>query len=705
MARPLRTAILGSCVTRDAFAAHPEALGSPAEYFARTALASAMSPVVVEGVDLSSIPSAFQRRVVGYDLDRAFLDFLERGELDLLVYDLIDERFPLLVLDGGGVVTRSGEFLRATADLAVTETVAPWTERSYALWEEAWSLLVARLRDLGLLERLVVNDVRWADVVEGGGQMPDVYPPTLTARANYFLGRMSARMRRDLAPSQLFTYDGSLLTATSEHRWGTAPFHYVPAYYRAFADRVSAWSPPARGSVPALAGGPAPGAGASAPASALPPPAEPRRGLLHRARAALAGRRDDQAHDLVISFLFPPAAETSGIVVAKRIAERGVPVDVVASEPPPGREPDDSALEAAGGLLREVRRLPSIGNELREWSVVEHFCTLGEQEITALEAGKGGYRTVYSRSMMPASHVLAALYKLAHPDVPWTAELSDPLLTDTHGERRVAPVPDTPVVRRLRSALEERDVPWPGDDQMFALVETLVWLLADTIVFTNDVQRHLMLSSIHDQRLFARAAERSVVLAHPTPAPALYERVQPRLRLERDVVNLAYFGVFFGTRSVDDLTAAITHLAPDDRAALRLSVFTDKPRRTRRRVEEAGLDDVVRVRRFVPYLEFLALTTRFDVLVLADARAVDVYGINPYLPSKLSDYLGAGTPVWALVEPSSPMSRVPGLTTTPLGDVTAAADELRRMVARARGRDGTDAGAAAAEPPRTGHVD
>src|SRR5690554_5832437 len=74
---------------------------------------------------------------------------------------------------------------------------------------------------------------------------------------------------------------------------------------------------------------------------------------------------------LVISYLFPPAAETSGLVVAKRIHSWGLPVDVIASEAPAGREPDPGAVTVAGPTVGHVVRLKGRRNKLADWQNVE----------------------------------------------------------------------------------------------------------------------------------------------------------------------------------------------------------------------------------------------------------------------------------------------------------------------------------------------
>ncbi len=237
----MRTAILGSCVTRDAFAAHEEVLGKPDWYFARSGLPSAMSELVFEGVDVSAIESPFQRAVVSTDLDGSFARFLPKAEYDLLVYDPIDERFPLFIADSGAIATRSSEFTRAVADVESCVRLEPLSEGYYELWEPAWQHLVEVMTRSGNLDRLRVNQVYWAHLIDGPGEFPAIYPAEKIRRANDFLERLYTRMLEDLPPHRFFRYAEEELVAAGEHRWGIAPFHYVPAYYQRLCDYLVAY--------------------------------------------------------------------------------------------------------------------------------------------------------------------------------------------------------------------------------------------------------------------------------------------------------------------------------------------------------------------------------------------------------------------------------------------------------------------------------
>ena len=57
------------------------------------------------------------------------------------------------------------------------------------------------------------------------------------------------------------------------------------------------------------------------------------------------------------------------------------------------------------------------------------------------------------------------------------------------------------------------------------------------------------------------------------------------------------------------------------------------------------------------FLEFLNLTTKFDVLLVEDSQKGN-FKINPYLPSKISDYKGSGSSIWGVCESESVMDNL-----------------------------------------------
>lgn len=386
----------------------------------------------------------------------------------------------------------------------------------------------------------------------------------------------------------------------------------------------------------------------------------------------------DLARDLVIAYTFLPFADTSALVAARRIRKRGVIVDVVSNDLTGVRPEDPATMALVDGLVDRHIVLRNPAN-WASWRGIERFCLRGMERIDEAEAAKGHYRSVYSRAMWPASHVLAALYKVRHPDVPWTAEFSDPLLHDVHGTERRVDLPSSEVLDELRAGLLAAGKPLPAEANLFLWIEHLVYALADRVMFTNENQRAYMLDYVADRSLVADIEDRAVVEPQPTLSPEFYSMVRPDYVLEPDLVHIGYFGRFYVTRGLTEIVDALRTLDPQVRRRIRLHVFCDDPGALGHEVADAGLGDVVVVNGYVPYLDFLALTTRFDCLLVNDARTLDTHQVNPYLPSKWSDYVGSGTPIWAVVEDGSVMSGLDPAFVSPLGDAAGARRVLEAL--------------------------
>src|SRR5699024_5145188 len=66
----------------------------------------------------------------------------------------------------------------------------------------------------------------------------------------------------------------------------------------------------------------------------------------------------------------------------------------------------------------------------------------------------------------------------------------------------------------------------------------------------------------------------------------------------------------------------------------------------------------VQLHSYLPFTEFLNVTTKYDMLLISDAETKKTKPFNPYLPSKLSDYIGSGTPIVAFTEDKSILSKL-----------------------------------------------
>jgi hypothetical protein len=308
------------------------------------------------------------------------------------------------------------------------------------------------------------------------------------------------------------------------------------------------------------------------------------------------------------------------------------------------------------------------------WSGIADFCRRGIGAV-----GDRRYETLSSRAMWPASHFLAAILKARMPSTAWTAEFSDPVRHDVMGRIRSAPVVHDPLLRELAAAIRAAGFAAPDDDNVYTWCEAVAFALADTLVFTNEKQREVMLAECSID-LRSRVLERSVIMEQPTLPASYYALTDPGLVLDPSHLNIGYFGAFYATRGLEEVLDGLELSAASNEDDVRLHVFTSDPTKLEEGLRDRPAGRMVVARPYVPYLDFLSLTRRFDALLVNDAHTRERHGVNPYLPSKWSDYRGSGTPGWGVVERGSVLSTKPLDDVSELGDSRGAHDVINRMV-------------------------
>ena len=151
----LRTTVLGSRLTFNALSRHPDFVTSTAGFLSRVSLAGCGTPPVAE-VDLASVPTP-ARTMLTRDLDRTLLADVVVSQPDVVVLDALEERWPLVVLPSGAVVTASPELGRLGK--VAGERVPFGSDRHFALWEAGWERALLVFESVGLRDRLVLHRV------------------------------------------------------------------------------------------------------------------------------------------------------------------------------------------------------------------------------------------------------------------------------------------------------------------------------------------------------------------------------------------------------------------------------------------------------------------------------------------------------------------------------------------------------------------
>jgi hypothetical protein len=206
-----------------------------AAYVARQSLLSSEVSADLEGVeDDLGLPHAFQRRMIvgdwSGDLWGQISDAQSASIVDLILWDIVDERHGVYVMPDGGVVTRSidllgSEYLKSLVSDA--ELVPFGTDEHFKEWAAAAGRFAARLRREGLMEKTVVLDVPWAESSVDGTPVPGSMGVS-AEEANRLYARYYERLR-ELGFDMLSV--GEPVRSDPHHKWGHAPFHYAPDVY------------------------------------------------------------------------------------------------------------------------------------------------------------------------------------------------------------------------------------------------------------------------------------------------------------------------------------------------------------------------------------------------------------------------------------------------------------------------------------------
>lgn len=225
------------------------------------------------------------------------------------------------------------------------------------------------------------------------------------------------------------------------------------------------------------------------------------------------------------------------------------------------------------------------------------------------------YDYIYSRSLWAGSHVAASMYKKTHPNTIWYAEFSDPVYKDTNNNKRA-------VAKKYDGEEAFLNTFWKD-------LEDDVFINADKIIFTNNNQMKYMTRRIKNYDV----CKKSLVLNHPIINSNYCKIINSDYNLDDKKINIGYFGTFYANRNQDDLMMLL------ENPNVVLHVFTSGT--------ELKSTQNLKINNQVSNLEFLNIASKMDYLFLND---IDFSGsINPYLPSKLADYISTKTPIIAKV--------------------------------------------------------
>ncbi|MFM1648437.1 glycosyltransferase [Aeromonas salmonicida] len=364
-----------------------------------------------------------------------------------------------------------------------------------------------------------------------------------------------------------------------------------------------------------------------------------------------------KAKSLIISYCFPPYVDTSACVMAKRLRAEGRIVDVVHNNMSKVRNVSNDLYLLVNDLI-EQRKIVHTPSTFANWSGIYGFAI---ETLKWATRKQSNYEEIYSRAMWPASHFAAFLVKQEKPELKWRAEFSDPILWDIKSQERYAKLDPDFIKHHVLGKSNDMDsllLQYQDNDNLYFWCEILPYIYANEIIFTCTNQRDYMLSMISDNRIKELVFSKSVISQHPTLAPFYYTLGNSDYPINKNVKNIGYFGAFYSKRNLDDVVQALKAYKHSGRKDIILHVFTEQVEDAVKFVKDNDLSEYIIVNGYLAYLDFLKVITAFNCLIVNDSIVEKEKGINPYLPSKLSDYIGTNSNIWAIFESGSALSKM-----------------------------------------------
>lgn len=379
---------------------------------------------------------------------------------------------------------------------------------------------------------------------------------------------------------------------------------------------------------------------------------------------------------LVISWFYPPINSSEGLVTYKLLRNSKLQYDVCM------QESNASWSYGKNEKLPEavnVTRIPVAADDLEVWkeAAVEYF-----------RKNKEKYDIVMTRSMPPESHMIGLKIKEIKPEIIWIASFGDPIANNpfvlkdmntlspySHKFRRMGIRELISPKRILKNALWKKRTndslePFRREQKL----EEDILRQCDYVILNNKYQEAYMLGS-YDESIKSKA----LVLPHSYDS-TLYPETTGETKVNKKI-RMVYIGHLNVIRTPHLLFEAVNQLKemkPDLDDRLEIQLYGNMSDKEKVYLLDNELLDVVQIKKPVDYRTSLAIMKESDWLIHIDANLSGVLDENIFFAAKLTDYIGAGKPIFGITmfdgAGADVIRDVNGLT------VSYTADEIRNYL-------------------------
>ena len=259
------------------------------------------------------------------------------------------------------------------------------------------------------------------------------------------------------------------------------------------------------------------------------------------------------------------------------------------------------------------------------------------------------YDCIYTSSVPGISHIVGYKIKKKYPKIKWVASFSDPI--------KNSPYKKDPNLK-LKNILYRIAFKVGSDIYMNDKYEEVAINNADKLIFICEEQRDFTLSQYPNGTEFINKSE--IMPLTYIPEWNIYKNLIEPEKTNNNPKQAVHLGRLYGLRKIDNFLIALKELKEENEELSSKIVFhqySEIQSYDVEKIKQFNLQDVFILHDKVNYEESTEIMKKADILVLFDTI---MHGakIQPYLPSKITEYMLLKKPILGICENNSPSFRI-----------------------------------------------
>lgn len=259
------------------------------------------------------------------------------------------------------------------------------------------------------------------------------------------------------------------------------------------------------------------------------------------------------------------------------------------------------------------------------------------------------YDCIFTSSIPGISHIVGAKIKKKNPKIKWYASFSDPIKNSPY--KKDPDLKNRSIFYRI--AFNVGSFIYMNDKYEEAAIK-----YADKLIFICEEQRDYTIAQYDNKE---ELLKKSIVM----PLTYIPEWNMYKELVEAPIVSnipkiAVHLGRLYGLRKIDNFLMALKELKeekPNLKEDIVFHQYSEIQPYDLEKIKNYNLEDVFIVHEKVSYNESVGIMKNSDVLVLFDTI---MHGakVQPYLPSKITEYLLLKKPILGICENNSPSYRI-----------------------------------------------